>query len=216
MQSMRFRRAMLLMLGLALGLGCQSMQVTTDFDRFFRFGSIRTYAWLPDPLGHAGDPLLHNDLIDRRVRAAVNRELVVHGYTRVPVDEADVHVTYYLGLETVVSWRMVSQSYHYSSAGFAERHRTETYLRQFEQGTLLIDVLDPSRRRLVWRGTAQARVRRNTDPQQREERIAEAVAKILDRFPPNPQNRPPAIEGEAGAALGVGMASSSQGRSSRC
>jgi hypothetical protein len=205
MQATRFRGTTLLTLGLALGVGCQSMQVTTDFDRFFRFGSARTYAWLPDPSGHAGDPLLHNDLIDGRVRAAVDRELQTHGYTRVPVDEADIHVTYYLGLETVVSWRMVSQSYHYSSAGFADRHRTETYLRQFEQGTLLIDVLDPSRRRLVWRGTAQARVRRNTDPEQREAQIAEAVAQILDRFPPNPRNRPAEPEGEAGAEAAAAL-----------
>ena len=173
------------------------MQVTTDFDRFFRFGSIGTYAWLPDPPGHAGDPLLHNDLIDARVRAAVDRELRAHGYTRVPVDEADIHVTYYLGLETVVSWRMVSQSYLYSSSGFADRHRTETHLRQFEQGTLLIDVLDPMRRRLVWRGSAQARVRRNSDPERRNAQIAEAVEQILDRFPPNPQHRPAEPEAEA-------------------
>jgi hypothetical protein len=176
---------------LACALGCESIQVTTDFTRNFRFSSVETYAWLPDPPGHAGDPVLHNALIAERVRGAVDRELRAMGYREAPVAEANVHVAYYVGLESRVSWQMISRSYHYSGGGRLDRHTTQTALREFDQGTLLIDVLDPALRRLVWRGTAQARVRASTDPETRRERIDAAVAKILALFPPaGPQFRP--------------------------
>ncbi len=172
-------------------VGCGSKQVEVDFRRNFRFASVRTYAWLPDPPGHAGDPVLHNDLIDGRVRDAVDRELETMGYRRVGVDEADLHVTYYLGLETRVNMQMVARSYRYRGGGFFDSHNTQTAVRQYERGTLILDLLEAERRRLVWRGTVSSRVRRRSTPEERDEMVNDAVEKILQRFPPGgPQFRP--------------------------
>ena len=187
----RSSRAVLLgVMGVLLLLGCQSMQVSADFRRNFRFSSAETYAWLPDPPGHAGDPVLHNGLIDERVREAVDREFQALGYRKVAVEDADLHVTYYLSLETRVSVRMVSNMYQYRG-GFFDHHSTQVALREYERGTLLIDLLEAPRRRLVWRGTATARVRRRSDPEEREQKIDDAVARTLAQFPPGgPQFRP--------------------------
>jgi hypothetical protein len=57
-------------------------------------------------------------------------------------------------------------------------------VRQYERGTLLIDVLEPTERRLVWRGSTDARVTRRSDPARRDQQIDEAVQSILGRFPP--------------------------------
>jgi hypothetical protein len=171
-------------------MGCASMQVSADFRRNFRFSSVESYAWLPDPPGHAGDPVLHNDLIDGRVRDAVDRELQAMGYRKASVAAADLHVTYYLGLETRVNMQIVSRSYQYRG-GFFDHHNTQTAVREYERGTLLIDLLEAPRRRLVWRGTASARVRRRSDPQEREQQINDAVEQTLAQFPPGgPQFRP--------------------------
>ena len=175
------------------GIACQSIQVEVDFRRDFRFASVRAYAWLPDPPGHAGEPVLHNDLIDGRVRDAVDLELQQMGYQKVAVDEADVHVTYYLSLGTEVSWQMVSRAYQYRG-GFFEHHTTQTALRRVERGTLLLDVLEPERRRLVWRGTARAQVRRNWDPERLDQKINDAVAKTLAQFPPGGRQFRPAAQ----------------------
>lgn len=192
MESRRGRAAWLVAIGLALLASCQTpIQVGADFRRNFRFSSVQTYAWLPDPPGHAGDPVLHNDLIDERVRGAVDRKLQEMGYRRV-AEKADIYVTYYLGLETQVNARMVSSTYHYAG-GFLDRHSTNRAISQYERGTLLIDLLEPTTRRLVWRGTASARVRRQTDPAERDRKIDDAVDKTLAQFPPSgPQFRPAA------------------------
>lgn len=54
----------------------------------------------------------------------------------------------------------------------------------YEEGTLLLDFLDPRSRRRLWRGSAQARVERDPAPDEREASIREAVRLMLERFPP--------------------------------
>ena len=171
-------------LALATGfcLGCAT-PVSTDFDPRFDFSQVQRYAWLPDPPGHAGDTRLHNALVDGRVRGAVDRVLRARGYVKVAPENADLLVTYYLSLERRVSMRMVSQSFGYSRRGWHDHHRTETFVREHEQGTLLVDFLDTGRG-LLWRGSTSSRVRQNSDPQQRTQQISDAVEAILEHFPP--------------------------------
>jgi hypothetical protein len=73
--------ASLALLGLALCVGCSTLRVTTDFDPGVEFGGFGRYAWLPDGPAQGKDPRLHNDLIDARVRGAVDRVLAERGTT---------------------------------------------------------------------------------------------------------------------------------------
>jgi uncharacterized protein DUF4136 len=58
--------------------------------------------------------------------------------------------------------------------------------REFEEGTLILDITDARTGRPVWRGWAQAEVKTGVAPAERERRIQEAVRRILERFPPKP------------------------------
>ena len=51
-------------------------------------------------------------------------------------------------------------------------------------GTLIIDVFDAAERELVWRGSGEGRVNQARSPEDRQERIDDAVRKILRDFPP--------------------------------
>ena len=77
----------------------------------------------------------------------------------------------------------------------AGRHVREVYLggegdassgvlANVAEGTLLIDIIDAGARELAWRGTAEAEVHNEASPEQRQQRLNEAITKILDRFPP--------------------------------
>jgi hypothetical protein len=164
-------------------LGCAGPSVVTDWDPSISWPMLGRYAWLPDPAEMAGDPRLHNTLVDGRVRRAVDRQLAAAGYERVFEKQPDFFVTYYLGLDTQISVRMVANSFGYQRGGWSERHRTETRIREHEVGTLLIDFLDRERA-LIWRGSTSSRVRSNLTPTRRDERIATAVEAILAEFPP--------------------------------
>ena len=60
----------------------------------------------------------------------------------------------------------------------------ETRVREYEQGTLLLDFVDPETRQLLWRGSASARIRPSSSPEESQKRANEAVAAMLERFPP--------------------------------
>ena len=84
----------------------------------------------------------------------------------------------------LVDVRTIHTAHRYGPRAWPVAGATRTIMREYERGTLLIDVLVPADRSLVWRGSASARIREESDPAQREQRIEEAVEAILDRFPP--------------------------------
>ena len=59
-----------------------------------------------------------------------------------------------------------------------------TFVSQYEEGTLLLDFVNPKSNQLMWRGSAKATVMENASPEKREARINEGVQKILAQFPP--------------------------------
>jgi hypothetical protein len=61
----------------------------------------------------------------------------------------------------------------------------QTYAYDYTEGTLLIDVIDPATMTLLWRGTGTGVVDPTASPQRREQRINDAVDRILDEFPPS-------------------------------
>ena len=60
----------------------------------------------------------------------------------------------------------------------------DTYIREYEEGSLMVDIIEPGSRKLMWRGMAEAEVGPSSTPQEREQRVSEAVRRMLERFPP--------------------------------
>ena len=78
----------------------------------------------------------------------------------------------------------VNTGYGYGRYGRYGGISTSTTVSEYQEGTLLIDMIDPSSKQLVWRGSGQARIRQSSSPEEREKRIGEAVQQILEDFPP--------------------------------
>jgi len=49
---------------------------------------------------------------------------------------------------------------------------------------LVVDLYDPKSQKMIWRGTVNTGLRSNQDPAKRTERLQQAVAKLLSKFPP--------------------------------
>ena len=180
-----FSGALALMGGLLLVLpGCSTFRVTTDYDPEANFQELKSYAWLAKIRKPSDDPRLHNSLVDGRVRAAVDRELAAKGYSKAGTSSADFLVTYYLGLEKKINIHTIHSSYGYGYRGWYGGYGGATLVDQYEEGSLLLDILDSEGGDLLWRGTARARVRSSNSPEERQRRINNAVAEILSRFPP--------------------------------
>ncbi len=188
----RFRAVHGLAAALSLGIaaaGCSSMNVYSDFDPSNDFRSYRTWDWLPESDEQIADPRLQDAAVRGRIESALAEELLARGF-RLSLENPDFFVAYHASLDSALEMQVVNEHYGYSYQGsygstWGPAVQGQTALpREFERGTLLVDVLDGRSRQLVWRGTVQAEVYPDLDEKKREERIREAARKVLGQFPP--------------------------------
>lgn len=159
-----------------------------DYDQSVNFGELKTYSWLSSKALESDDPRIANTLFNDRVVAAVDRELAARGYAKVQ-GESDFKVVYHMSIDTKTREDRVHSHYGYHPYDWAWRSpyhtlSTETRIREYDEGTLIIDVVDSAGERLWWRGDASSTVRKNYGPEQATKRINDAVTKILSAFPP--------------------------------
>jgi hypothetical protein len=153
------------------------IDVRADYDTSADFARLRTYTWLQKPSDAPRDPRTNNDLLDSRVHAAVNEELHAKGYTE-STERPDFRVTYHVILKEKLE--PTTYGYGLGSSAVAANVRAATY----EEGMLLVDLVDGTTNELVWRGSAQARVDPTLSPLERTKLIRTAVHGILEKFPP--------------------------------
>lgn len=181
-----------------VGLGlasCAGVDVGADYDptAVERIDNFRTYAWLSRPQ-KSQDTRINNAITDAQVKDAVDRDLQSRGYRKV---EADANPDFLIGwqgaIDTRLSVERVNDYYgypwdpfwgsFYGSYGLAGG----TYLREYDVGTLILDVVDARAKALVWRGTAQSNLGESPSMQGTRKKLDESVAKMLERFPPKPE-----------------------------
>ena len=160
--------------------GCSSMRITSDYDPQTNFAGLRTFDWLSREQQPTGDPRVDNSLIDTRIRRAVEAQLDSNGFQKRDRKKPDFLVTYHAFLDTKLDFSRTNERSRY---GGRERGG-QVYVRQYEQGTLMLDVIHPTTKELMWRGIAEAVVNPYSTPEKSEKKIREAVRRILERFPP--------------------------------
>ena len=170
---------------LVLAAACGPMiDVRSDYDPSADFLQLRTYAWLQTPSNAPRDPRINNDLLDSRVRSAVNDELHGRGYTEA-TENPDFRVAYHVVLREKVAAAAFPTSYGYGLGRFPAE--TDVRVATYEEGTLLLDVVDGDTNELIWRGAASTRIDPDRTPQERTALIRQAVEEMLAKFPPKPK-----------------------------
>jgi hypothetical protein len=173
--------------GLALALACSSLSVRSDWDPEADFSALRSWAWLEPSGEDPGHPLLRSPLLHDRVRRAVEAELAARGYEQAPAERADFRVGYHLSLEQKLDTYTIDHTYGYGRWGVWTY--PETYVQEYQEGTLILDVVDARRGKLAWRGWASRPVYEQPSPEESERNVRKAVSAVLDRFPPKPGQR---------------------------
>lgn len=173
MKSLRIILSLALIAGL---VSCSSVNVKTDYDRELNFSNLKTFDWMAHPQNSSANPLLRNTLLEQRVQSAVTRELAAKGYQKAS-GQADFLIAYHAGLQDKVD--VTSWGYAYGRRG--RYWANDVTITQYTQGTLVLDFVDAKSKELVWRGWATGVV---GEPKKAQEKIDQAVAKIVEKFPP--------------------------------
>jgi len=156
-------------------LGCSSLDTSFDYDTGADFSRLRAYTWIEDSSAAEAATLTL-----KRVRAAVDETLVARGY-RADAQAPDFLVAAHISSAERV--QVTDWGYTYAPRGaWYGAHDIDVYT--YQEGTLILDLVDAASRSLLWRGTASRMVDPDWTPQEREEIVREAVAALLERFPP--------------------------------
>ena len=161
--------------------GCASIKVDSNYDSTASFAAYQTFAWMEKP-DQVKDNLTKLGQVTQRIENAVERELMADGYQKAS-GTPDFFVVYHTAVETQITGATIdSWGYGYRRP----RWRTSTVyadvsVDSYQEGTLIIDIVDAEKNELVWRGSAVGAV---SSPSQAAKKVDEAVQKILAGFPP--------------------------------
>jgi uncharacterized protein DUF4136 len=186
---MTHRPAVTVAVAVLVAAGCGRYHVRTDWQPGTDFTRLGTYAWRSRDDAMPRDPRVDNDLFETRVRDAVDDELRAKGY-RLVDGPADFEVAWDAWIQprsdvtAFPSWGFGFGGFHGGPGFWGLGVGSDIYVDQYDEGTLILDVLDPATGRLLWRGSAESRLRENGTPEERTRRVRDAVHAILERFPP--------------------------------
>ncbi len=201
---MKFSRPAFLM-SLAVGFffltSCSTLEVHTDWDTKIDFSKFKTYTWPNTVQPDTGNPIVDDDLVDARIRSAVDQVLSAKGYRRMDLSEGepDFWVHYNVTVKdktdvTSIPTPMYSVPYGGTAGGYAPAMvwggSFQTVVMQYEVGTLLIDIANPRTKRLVWRGVGSDIIETAKTPEKATKKIDNVVEQILKTFPPLPTEKP--------------------------
>lgn len=180
---MRFVLALALLVSLA-ACSTTSLESVSDFDREFDFTKVKRFAILPIDRTSAAETLI-SDMQVSRINEALAAELSDRGYEIVDErSDADLYLSWHL----VTREKTDIRSYNASSVYNCWRCGppvSDVSVRQHTEGTFIVDLIDPSRNRSVWRSTIQSRLNKQPSPEQAAENRATAAKAIFVPFPPS-------------------------------
>ncbi|HKV05944.1 MAG TPA: DUF4136 domain-containing protein [Candidatus Acidoferrales bacterium] len=160
-----------LVLGLLAGRGALAQKVTVEFDRNADFSQYKTFA-IRDGQLNSKNPALNSDLVKKQIEGDIERDLTARGLTEAS-GRADLNVVYRFG----AARKTELESYPAGWYGLGTRVVRVPY----NEGTLVIDLRNPSTRSLVWRAIASEE---KSDPTKIQGKLDDMVKKSSEKYPP--------------------------------
>jgi hypothetical protein len=164
---------------LLIALACSNdFRVYTDYDPAYDLGTFLTFDWLDKTNIEAGkNPVYYNELNDKRIKTAVQRELDARGYVHSETN-AELIIHYHI----MVDDKETTVPEHEADTYGPYWQQAPRYVVSYKEGTLIIDVMN-SKNNLIWRGSAAAPIEEIYSPEKVTKLINSAVKKMFKSFP---------------------------------
>jgi hypothetical protein len=162
--------------------GCSRYTIHSDYDPAANFRGLQTYAWQPGAQRSVGDPRVNDAQVDSTVRRVVDDELHAKGFTKLTSGRADFLVDFSASVRDKSNTVNVGE--RYTSGGVWQTASWYADTAHYEEGVLVLGILDPQTGKLMWRGTAVGIFDPTASADTRDERISGAIRDLLKSFPP--------------------------------
>lgn len=156
--------------------GCSSVRVSTDYDSKVDFSKYKTFNFSKEV-----DRVSLNDLNRRRLKDAITREMQTRGFQVSATP--DVLVSAFVKGRTKYSAMATTNSFGGPFMYYRGWGSSNTYVDVDKsiEGTLFIDLIDVSEKKMIWEGVAEGLV--NPRTQTREETVNNVVGMIFKNYP---------------------------------
>jgi hypothetical protein len=195
-----YLRTLLPLFAAALIAACASSppKPTVDYKPDYDFMQVRTLAFFDESGMVAGNnPLLLSDMERDRIDLSLETALRNKGFEVLPEKDAPQ-------AQLLISWTLVtndktdvrtyetpSMGVGYGRWGGYNRYsmyncwgcsQTEVSVKNYTEGTFIVDMIDPKLKKSVWRGVIQSRLR--GELQHDQDKYNAAAERMLASFPP--------------------------------
>ena len=163
----------------------RSQEVHYNYARGTNFSAFKTYQWV-DLRGPGGK--VPDQLIEQAIQQAVDEQLAQKGLTRVEKG-GDLMVGYHAIIREEKSVNVNGSGWGgpwgggWGLGGWnggTVNGQTST----IPVGMLLIDVYDPAKKQLIWRGDATKTIDLKKDPDKNYKDLQKAMTKLFKNYPP--------------------------------
>jgi len=126
-----------------------------------------------------------DQLIDQEIRRAVDEQLAQKGLTKAEKN-GDIQVIYHAALHQETSINLFGSGFRDGGYGGWANGSVQGQTSTIPIGTLVVDLYDPARKQLIWRGDATKSIELKRDPDKNYKNLQKAMAKLFKNYPPRP------------------------------
>lgn len=161
-------------------VSCQAVHINSDYDKKVDFANYKTYAFYKTGI----DKVEISDLDKKRILRSVDEVLTQKGFTK--SESPDFLINFTTKEREQVNVNQFNAGFGYGW-GFGWNPMFwgggMNNVSTFDEGTLLIDIIDAKKKELIWQGEGIGHLTKNTD--RKDDNIKEFVTRILSQYPPN-------------------------------
>jgi hypothetical protein len=162
----------LVLVSLAVLAGCSTDATKYQYESKADFSNLKTFDWFEVPQEAQVNQLFVTD-----IKNTVNGILAAKGKKKVSETPDFLIALNFRKQLKEEDWSISDARY-----GSYRAYR-ESLPKIYEEGTMILDFVDPETKELLWRGSATDAIKSALDPEQQRQRIKDIVAKILEKFP---------------------------------
>jgi hypothetical protein len=179
---MKLRNQLTFLLTLLFIVACAYAQdVHYNYDRGANFAAYKTYQWIDLP-GRVTDQLM-----DQAIKRSIDEQLSQKGLTKFESD-AGLQVGYQAVINLGKGVNLSAWGTRGGPGGFGglDSGTVTGQTSTIPVGVLVVDLYDPAKKQLIWRGDATKTVDLKKDPDRNYKNLQKAMTKLFKNYPPQP------------------------------
>ena len=164
--------------------------VATDYEAGYNFAALKTFT-LKSEKQDTKENILISPFTFSHIHSVVNTELSKRYQAVAENASPDFLVSYHVVMEEKLDPSTYDELYGYGFWGRGYRYPSPLFyhpplggVRVYNQGSLIIDMVDAKTQQPIWRGVSEKRLSRSLSPQKQREILSSAVQEVLTQFPP--------------------------------